>query len=456
LKLAFWCVQTTAQAQYSPKQIPEKSRILFLLDASGSMLAPWENDIRMNVAKKLLADLVDSLKANTNLELALRVYGHQFPNRQLNCTDSKLEVPFRSGNHDQIKKKLFAIEPKGTTPIAYSLEQAAGDFPQTTEFRNIVIIITDGLESCNGDPCQVSKALQEKNIFLKPFIIGLGATEGWEKQFECVGKYFDANNVNEFREVLNKVLKHTLDKTTLSVELLDINGLPKETNVNVSLVNQVNGDYLNEMVHYRDKNGRTDSVEVDALIHYDIIVNTIPPVYKRNVQLNGGKHNVVSVKSPQGKLKLNQHGASEYPGGVKIIVRETGKKETLHLQQINTEETYLVGQYDLEVLTLPRTFYREVTITQSKTTSITVAEPGLLNVSSNTQGYGSLYKINENGTQTWIHNLSMENRKATLAIQPGRYKLVFRAKDAHGSKFTETKTFSVNSGGAINIKLFGR
>ena len=64
-----------------PPKKPKKTRILFLLDGSGSMNAKWENSVRMTVAKQLLSKMVDSLKTHKNLEMALRVYGHQFPNR---------------------------------------------------------------------------------------------------------------------------------------------------------------------------------------------------------------------------------------------------------------------------------------------------------------------------------------------------------------------------------------
>ena len=70
-----------AQAQNMPPKKPKKTRILFLLDGSGSMNAKWENSVRMTVAKQLLSKMVDSLKTHKNLEMALRVYGHQFPNR---------------------------------------------------------------------------------------------------------------------------------------------------------------------------------------------------------------------------------------------------------------------------------------------------------------------------------------------------------------------------------------
>ena len=111
------------------QKIPEKTRILFLLDASGSMLEQWErpNQTRWSVAKSILTKLVDSLGQNNKLELGLRVYGHRSPQEIKNCKDTWLEVPFKPRNHTQIIQKLAEIKPKGVTPITYSLEQAAND-----------------------------------------------------------------------------------------------------------------------------------------------------------------------------------------------------------------------------------------------------------------------------------------------------------------------------------------
>lgn len=442
-------------AQVNQQALPAKTRILFLLDGSGSMLAPWENDIRMNVAKKLLADLVDSLKVNQNLELALRVYGHQHHRRLQNCTDTKLEVGFKAGNHETLKAKLRAITPQGTTPIAYSLEQAANDFPKDDDARNIIIIITDGIESCDGDPCAVSKALQRKRIFLKPFVIGIGMNKSFAEQFSCMGQFFDAADINDFRKVLNKALRQTLEKTTVSVELLDIDDKPQETNVNVSFINNVTGQPVYDFVHYRDSRGRPDSVTIDAVLSYDIMVNTIPPVYVKSIDLEGGEHNVINIKTPQGFLELKQNGHTEYAGGVKALIKKSGSNQIIHVQKVVEKEKYLVGKYDLEVLTLPRVYIKDVAINQSISTPIQIPGPGIVNVTSGIAGYGSLYVLDEKGQQDWVINIGEKTRE-TLALQPGNYKLVFRAKNAAGSKFTEIKTFTIQSGSTINLKLFSR
>src|SRR5690606_32851034 len=101
-----------------------------------------------------------------------RAYGHQKKYPPQDCDDTKLEVPFSRDNSHMIKSRINILQPKGTTPIAMSLEACAKDFPDN-KGRNIVILITDGKEECGGDPCAISQALQSKNIIVKPFIVGV-------------------------------------------------------------------------------------------------------------------------------------------------------------------------------------------------------------------------------------------------------------------------------------------
>ncbi len=191
-----------------------KTRILFVLDGSGSMYAKMGTDNRITVAKRLLTRLVDSLKYQDELELALRVYGHQSLKTDRNCKDTRLEVPFSPNNHLIIKDKIKTIRPKGTTLIAYSLQEAAYDFPKNPNVRNVIILITDGIEECDGDPCAISTALQKQGVVLRPFIIGLGLTAEFKTQFECVGRYFEAETENDFEDVLNVVISQAINNTS--------------------------------------------------------------------------------------------------------------------------------------------------------------------------------------------------------------------------------------------------
>lgn len=442
-----------AQSATSKTEPVKKTRILFLLDGSGSMLAKWENSDRMMVAKILLSKLVDSLQQYNNLELALRVYGHQFDKAKNNCTDSKLEVAFKEGNEAQIKAKLKAIIPRGNTPITYSLQQAANDFPVDKNARNVLILITDGLESCGGDPCATAKALQKKRIFLKPFVIGIGIEKQFVPELACMGQYFNAADISSFRKVLDNVVKMALSKTTVSVELEDAQGKPVETNVNLTFLNTVTEEPEYNYVHYLSAAGKTDVLDIDALLSYNLVINTVPPVVLEELDIKPGEHNVFRAKTPQGNLFLRQDAVSPF-GPTEAIIRQNGSKNTLLALKFGNRQKLLAGKYDLELLTLPRIYLNDVTIEQGETKTITYPPPGLLNIPTELQGFGSLYVLEKDGNQRWIYNLPESNSRVNVPLQPGRYRLVFRTKTANASKFTDVQDFDIRSGATTTIKLF--
>jgi Ca-activated chloride channel family protein len=431
------------------QKLPGKTRILFVLDGSGSMEALWgTNESRMDVAKKILTRLVDSLRVNPDLELALRVYGHRFSREANNCNDSKLEVPFAPKNHAAIINKIKDIKPRGVTPISNSLLQSANDFPTAAGYRNILILITDGIESCGSDPCAVSLELQRKGVFLRPFIIGLGIKGG--KALECVGKYIDSENENTFNEVLNESIETAFAKTTVSIELLNGQNQPTESNINISFVNSMTGNSAYEFVHYRDKQGRPDSVQVDPVLSYDIIANTLPPVVMRNARIVSGKHNVIDVSVPQGTLIVKPEGRGN---SFAFLVRVKGKMELLNLQKSGEPYRYLTGDYQIETLTLPKRSF-EVSLEPDKVKTVTIPQPGLVNINTLSPGYGSLFEIQENGESNWVCNLDENISMHSYNLLPGRYKISFRVKQAGGSKYTAIKNFEVKAGTTLNLSMF--
>lgn len=440
----------SSRAQKKVQQkVPERTRILFLLDGSGSMMGIWQNgESRIEIAKRILTRLVDSLRTNENLELALRVYGHRYARQSNNCQDTKLEVPFGTGNHDEIIRKLTEIVPKGVTPITYSLLQAATDFPPNQGYRNILILITDGVESCQGDPCATSIELQRRGVFLRPFIIGLGLSGG--RVLDCAGKYFDSENSSSFNNVLNEAIQTTFSTTSVSVELLDANGNPDETNVNVTFLNEMTGTPVYEFVHYLDAKGRPDSVNIDPVLNYTVVVNTVPQVVRKNVSIVNGKHNVLTIPVPQGNLLVRQDGRR---AGFAVVVRKRGSNETVNTQMANETFRYLQGEYEVETMTLPRRRF-DVRIEADKTSTISLPAPGLVNINTLSQGYGSLFEIMPDGTEEWVCHLEPKKSQHTYTLLPGKYKVAFRVADSGGSKYTGIKVFQLTAGQTLNIGVF--
>jgi Ca-activated chloride channel homolog len=449
--LTFLLIGAGVRCQNKIEQVlPGKTRVLFVLDGSGSMEALWgPSESRMDVAKRILIKLVDSLRANKDLELALRVYGHRYSRQANNCNDSNLEIPFRTGNHNAIISKIGEIKPRGVTPITYSIIQAAKDFPAGKGYRNIIILITDGIESCGADPCAASVELQKKGVFLRPFVIGLGISGG--KVLECMGKYLDSQNEQTFNKVLNETIETTFSKTTASVKLLNGQGLATETNVNVTFVNSMTGNAAYDFVHYLDKNGRPDSVQIDPVLSYDVVVNTLPPVIMSNVNITNGKHNVIEVSVPQGSLVVKPEGRGN---NFSLLVREKGKSSLLNQQRSGETVRYVEGTYEVETLTLPRRIF-EVSIEADRLKTISLPQPGLVNINTTSPGFGSLFEILENGESQFVCTLDDNVNLHSYNLLPGSYKVAFRVKKAGGSKYTAIRTFKVESGKTLNLSMFG-
>ncbi|HRP00483.1 MAG TPA: VWA domain-containing protein, partial [Flavobacteriales bacterium] len=242
----------TGAARAQPDQQapqPPLTRMLFVMDASNSMNAFWGNRPKIETARELLLNALQELEDQPDLELALRLYGHQTPIQagKQDCDDTKLEVPFSPNSIPGMRSTLRSVRCLGTTPIARSLEKAAKDFPEVDRskgarpVRNVIILITDGIEACDEDPCAVSRALQAKGITLKPFVIGVGLAEADKYALQCVGNYYDASTPELFEHVLKVVVTQALNSTSAQISLMTTDGKPTETDVPVTLYDQRTG-----------------------------------------------------------------------------------------------------------------------------------------------------------------------------------------------------------------------
>ena len=430
------------------------NRILFIFDVSYSMYAPWNTEPKINVAKRVMGKFMDSIQNIPDLEIALRCYGHTtFFQPVRNCKDSKLEVPFApaSVNAQKIKKFINGLEPKGTTPIAYSIAQAEKDFTECSNCRNIIILITDGIEECEGNPCEVSAMLQKKGIFIRPFVIGIGLDMKFADALGCMGKFVDVSNENNFYPVLKNVLTEALLKTTIQVNLLDIYKKPTETDVVMSFHNSENKQLLYSFVHTINNYGRPDTLVIDPDITYDLEVHTIPKIVKKNIKIEKGKHNIISLDAPQGYLNLQIEGNINdyFPT---TIVKKANDTTILNVQDFGKTERYLVGKYDLEILTLPRIYLKNIEIKQSHTNTIKIPASGSVFISKPSKGFGAIF-LDNGKTLEWVCNLDYNLDMENIYLQPGKYKLEFRY--VHHKEMIKTieKSFEIKSKESVRLIL---
>ena len=435
---------------FSQKKQEPVNRILFVFDASQSMLGRWQSGRKIDIAKQLLTNITDSLKDVKNLELGLRVYGHQRSFPPQDCDDTRLEINFIPSNifADRIKGKLSMIRAKGTTPIAKSLEEAAADFPLDNS-RNIVILITDGKEECGMDPCAVSRLFAKKGIILKPFVIGIGLDKSWKDNLDCVGTFFDAANERDFSNILNIVISHVVDNTTTQVNLLDSLGNPTETDVPLTFYDNFTDIVKYNFVHTMNSMGNPDTMIIDPVLKYKVIAHTIPPVESDIITIQPGKHTIIPLKTPQGKLKIIINTKEDY----QFIIGKKGERETINVQNINTTQKYLTGFYDIELLTLPRQYFNNIRINQNQLTKLQLPSTGLVNILLPANGYGGVY-LNDGDKLTEIYKFNGESNQYKLTLLPGKYTVIYRAKSSKKYIYTNEETFVIKSGKSQLIKIY--
>jgi len=188
IAFAFLC----SNISLAQPEVQKPARILFLLDASSSMGNSWiDATSRFQTAGRIINTIVDSVhRVNPDVAFAIRVFGNQYPSQEKNCFDSRLEVPFNLANDGQIKARLKYLSPRGYSPIAWSLQQAAEqDFREDDRYSYSIILITDGGESCGGDICATVTNLLNKKISFKPYILSLIDYEPLKLEYACLGKF---------------------------------------------------------------------------------------------------------------------------------------------------------------------------------------------------------------------------------------------------------------------------
>jgi hypothetical protein len=183
--------------------------VLLILDASGSMNAKLPNgETRIEVARRAVKGVATLVPGKA--QVSLRLYGAQSPSREKNCQDTSLAVPFGAAeaNSPAISSTIDGIKAQGYTPIGYSLGQAANDFPAMAKER-VIVLVSDGMVTCQGDPVVAAKALATKGITVHT--VGFVVDTAARGQLQAIanatgGSYFDAPVGPELPETLKSAL----------------------------------------------------------------------------------------------------------------------------------------------------------------------------------------------------------------------------------------------------------
>ena len=167
-----------------------KQDMLIVFDVSGSMNSLLEGQRMIDLAKQAISQAMAVIPPQA--EVGLRVYAHRVDksNRDASCKDTELLVPIGKGNGPTIASMVQMLQPKGWTPIAYSLEQAAGDFAGNKESLHTIVLVSDGEETCGGDPLAAARSLTQQGFKVVINTIGFNVEEIARQQLKSLAEQF--------------------------------------------------------------------------------------------------------------------------------------------------------------------------------------------------------------------------------------------------------------------------
>ncbi len=197
---------TLSLPPFASTVMAEEVNKLLIIDVSGSMRARIDNMKKMDIAKKVICEYVKSLPASDNVGVI--AYGHR---RKSDCTDVEYIIPIGKNNRQQIISKVKALKAMGKTPIAKSLRKAV-EIIETKSGKNIIILVSDGRESCKAKPCDLISQYKGEGKQFFTHVIGFDVDQRAKKQLECIadaggGTYYPVDNFSGFQMAFQNVQK---------------------------------------------------------------------------------------------------------------------------------------------------------------------------------------------------------------------------------------------------------
>jgi len=313
-------------------------RAMIIFDASGSMWGKVDGVSKIVIARQALRDLLRDW--NPQIPLGLTVYGHR---RKGDCNDIQTLIPIGPLDRQRMLRTVEGIQPKGKTPIARSLRVVA-DQLRGSEDPATIILISDGKESCDADPCAVARELKNSGINFVVHVIGFHVDRATDRQLACIanatgGEYFSARNAAALNRAVTKVAKKVTRVTTIQAKPKPAAKLPAKLTLTALYESDRHGTIKSvgvKGVHWWVwQDGKAVYADDDPLNHQPEISlhsgkarvkllypnSSRPQSLERNVTLQGGKNRIVFY------LK---------DGGLKIEALDRGQKtkSSVHLYPV--------------------------------------------------------------------------------------------------------------------------
>lgn len=428
--------------------------MLIILDCSQSMWDRWQSDAKIKVTQKVLLKFLDSVANQNEIEVALRVFGHLNKNQY----GTRLEVPFEDNNNYKIQSKVKTLVPNGACTAATALSSSLNDFPTVAakgdkQPRNIILIITDGMDDCDGNICDVARQVQMSGVIVQTFILGIGNKQDFQHSLDCAGKFTYVPNEEQYTETLYNIFRMSEEEAQVVVSINDETDHLLEATLPIAFYDSQTGVVKYSTIYSIDSRYAPDTLIVDPLVAYDITVFTTPPTVIKNKQFHSGRINQLNINVEQGSLRLRFDGKRtnyqlpQYP----IMVYQQGR--LVATQLLGEQHDYLVGNYDVEVLTTPPLSLKQIAVVSSSATDLTIPTPGMANISKpKAISSGAVFTFVE-GVLTYVCDLNPNKINERIVLMPGQYQLVIKPQNSIEYKNVRTKRFQIEAGQTTNINL---
>ncbi len=193
--------QETTQSETAAPQ-----SVMMVVDGSGSMWGQIDGVSKIEIARGVIDGVLDGW--NSNIQLGVMAYGHREKGA---CSDIETLISVGPVEKAAVMAKVNAINPKGKTPISASVRKAA-EALKYTEDKATVILVSDGLETCNADPCAVATELEAAGVDFTTHVIGFDITEEEKADLSCLaentgGRFMSAADATELTTALAETVE---------------------------------------------------------------------------------------------------------------------------------------------------------------------------------------------------------------------------------------------------------
>ena len=295
-------------------------KAMIIFDASGSMWGQVDGVSKIVIARQALRDLLRDW--NPKIPIGLTVYGHRSKG---DCNDIETMIPIGPLDRQRMSRVVDSIQPKGKTPIARTLRQVAEKL-RGSEDPATIILISDGKESCDADPCRAAKELKEAGINFVAHVIGFHVDRATDRQLACIahstgGEYFSARDAAALNKAIRKVAEKVTKVTTLASRPKHVRKEPANAHL-IALYESDRSSSIKTVgvsgVHWWVwQDGKSIYADDDPLDHQPTVAlhsgkatvkvtypkSSHPQSYERNVTIRPGENRIVFYLK-DGKLRI--------------------------------------------------------------------------------------------------------------------------------------------------------